>query len=265
MERIAALMYHEIELPGRALCEAEPGYVRYAVTEPDFRAHVDALKAGGFLGVSVGEMIAQARVSSGRSVAVTFDDGCETDLLVALPVLRTAGFNATSYVTVEHLGRRGYLTAAQLRELADLGCEIGSHGMTHRFLSDLSADEIRSELAGSKDRLEQIVQRPVVHFSCPGGRWDGRVADAGRDAGYASVATSRVGTNSPPFERYALARVAIMRGASARDVLGVARAEGLAARRARGAVLGFTKRLLGNGAYQGLRSLWLGRSGERAE
>ena len=27
--RIVFLMYHELELPGRRLCQSEPGYVRY--------------------------------------------------------------------------------------------------------------------------------------------------------------------------------------------------------------------------------------------
>jgi hypothetical protein len=34
---IVFLMYHELELPGRALAQQEPGYVRYILAETTFR------------------------------------------------------------------------------------------------------------------------------------------------------------------------------------------------------------------------------------
>ena len=38
-------------------------------------------------------------------MTITFDDGCETDLLVAAPILRQAGFNATFFITWGRLGK----------------------------------------------------------------------------------------------------------------------------------------------------------------
>lgn len=253
MRRVAFLMYHELELPERALCNTDPGYVRYVVDAQVFRAQIARLRADGLRGVSVREVLSPTADPAPR-VAITFDDGCETDLLVAAPVLRDAGFDATFYVTVEHLGRRGYLSRTQLRELADLGFEIGSHAMRHRYLHDLPTTEVRSELVDSKQELENITGRRIAQFSCPGGRWDRRVLRAARIAGYDSLVTSAIGINSARTDRYRLSRIAVMRGMGEGELARVARGKGLFRRRAQSAALNVAKRVLGNSMYERLRS-----------
>ncbi|MDT4954765.1 MAG: hypothetical protein QOJ02_2903 [Acidobacteriota bacterium] len=255
---VVYLMYHELELPERALCESDPGYVRYVLKAADFREQIAHLRAAGFRGISVGEALAQNDESNPR-VVVTFDDGCETDLTVAAPLLLEAGFNATFYVTVEHLGRRGYMSESQLRELSDLGFEIGSHSMTHSFLHDLTTEQIQAEVAGSRDKLEEITSKRVAHFSCPGGRWDRRVSWMVQEAGYDSLVTSKIGVNSPQSDSFRLARVPIMRGIGIEEFARISRGLGLGRRRAQSAVLNVAKRVLGNSMYQKLRSTVLGQ------
>ena len=247
------LMYHELALSGRALCQDDPGYARYVVGESDFRRHLAALKADGLEGLGVGRALDTDGPAAGR-VVVTFDDGCETDLLSAAPLLSEFGFGATFYVVAGFVGRCGYLAPGQVRELAEQGFEVASHSLTHRLLRGLPDREVRRELTESKDQLEQWAGRRVEHFSCPGGRWDARVAAAAREAGYRSVATSRVGVNTPGADPLRLARVAVRRGAGAHEVVRAARAEGLLARRARAAALDFAKGLLGDAIYQKLHA-----------
>ncbi|HEY0003483.1 MAG TPA: polysaccharide deacetylase family protein [Pyrinomonadaceae bacterium] len=260
------LMYHELELPTRALCESEPGYVRYVVGAEDFRQQLSHLQSNNFRGLCVGEALALADAERPASssenrptVVITFDDGCETDLLVAAPLLQQLSFKATFYVTVAHLDQRGYLSKGQLRELSELGFEIGSHSMTHSLLSDLASDRLHVEIAGSKSRLEELIGKSVVHFSCPGGRWDQRVARIAREAGYDSVVTSSIGVNPQAPDRFRLSRVPVMRGMKIEDFERICRAEGLGLRRAQGAVLDAAKRVLGNSIYQRLRSTVLGQ------
>jgi peptidoglycan/xylan/chitin deacetylase (PgdA/CDA1 family) len=254
-------MYHELARPGRPTCEDEPGYLRYVVAEEDFRRHLSALKAAGVPGVSVGRALDPVNGSgegtgadAAPRVCLTFDDGCETDLIAAAPVLEEFGCGATFYVVAGFVGRRGYLAPAQVRELAERGFEVGSHSMTHRFLTGLGDDEVRRELAESKERLEQWSGRAVEHFSCPGGRWDARVAAAAREAGYRSAATSRVGANGRGADPFRLARVAVRRGTGEREVVRAARGEGLLARRARAAALDLAKSVLGDAVYHKLHA-----------
>src|SRR5438128_8690144 len=209
-DRTVFLMYHEIEAAGRALCDSEPGYVRYVVSEAALRHQLAHLQAGGYSGISVGQALA-ATLQHEPVVAITFDDGCETDALIAAPLLAQFGFKATFYVIAGRVGLRGYLSPAQLRELSAADFEIGCHSMTHRYLDEVDDDQLRVELSEAKDRLEQITQSRVAHFSCPGGRWSRRLARTAAEAGYESVATSRVGTNAMTTSPFHLARGAVMR------------------------------------------------------
>src|SRR5437016_14504912 len=84
--------------------------------------------------------------------------------------------------------------------------------MTHAYLSDLSDDALQAEIANSKNELEQMTGRSIEHFSCPGGRWDKRVARFARQAGYRSVATSRSVANSSRSDPFCIGRVSVMRG-----------------------------------------------------
>jgi peptidoglycan/xylan/chitin deacetylase (PgdA/CDA1 family) len=251
------LMYHELELPGRSLCSPESGYVRYVVSESNFRSQISWLRDSGWAGLSVSQALAAPQ---DRAVAITFDDGTETDLIVAAPLLKEAGFQATFYITVGFLGQRGYLSPAQLKELAQLGFEIGCHSMTHPYLSDLDSHGLHREIVEARQELEQILGAPVEHFACPGGRYDQRAREVAHQAGYASVATSRPHANSASVDRLALGRVVIMRDTSIPAFGQLCRGQGLWKKQLGVAAYQTAKRLLGNRLYDQLRALLLRRS-----
>jgi peptidoglycan/xylan/chitin deacetylase (PgdA/CDA1 family) len=226
------LMYHELERPGRAPSESDSGYVRYVVPEGWFRAQM-------------------------RALVITFDDGCESDWVVAAPVLREHGFGGTFYVSSGLVGRRGFMAPGQVRALADAGFEIGCHSATHRFLPHLDDAELRAEVVDAKARLEDTIGWPVEHFSCPGGRWDRRVEETVRGAGYRTMATSRTATNAPSSNRFRLGRVAILRDVSLPRFERICRG-GLLGLRVQQIALDTAKRSLGDALYTRVRSLTLG-------
>lgn len=251
---IVFLMYHELEMPGRRLCETEPGYVRYVLTEADFRAQVAYLKENGWQGLSVGQALA---FPEGRNVAITFDDGSETDRLAAAPILRQAGFHATFFVTSGRLGTPGYLSHAQLKELSE-GFEIGCHSMTHPYLTDVDENGLQREISDAKLQLEQIIGKPVEHFSCPGGRCDERVLAVARAAGYRTLATSRIQANSVSTDAFALGRVAILRDLPLSAFAAVCNGTSLSRMRTQSALRQAAKQILGNSFYDRVRATLLG-------
>lgn len=251
------LMYHELELPGHTLCHGESGYVRYVLRKEEFETQMALLNEHGIQGLSV----SQHRTGNdrGSGVVITFDDGCETDLTVAAPLLRSRGFNATFYLVVGGLGRRGYLSPAQARELAGMGLEIGCHSMTHAYLAGSTEKELKVEVVESKHKLEQIIGQRVSHFSCPGGRWSRRVASMAEQAGYGTVATSRVGTNSALSNPFCLSRVAILRSLEPADFLRISQGRGLTLQRLAQSVRSTAQRTLGDERYDRFRSVLLRR------
>jgi peptidoglycan/xylan/chitin deacetylase (PgdA/CDA1 family) len=249
------LMYHELETDGRPLSQDAPGYVRYVVRANDFRAQMHRLKAMGWRGVDVD----QALLFHPRTTAITFDDGCETDLLSAAPVLSELGFGATFYITTSFLGKAGYLTTQQLRELSSRSFQIGSHSMSHAYLSDLDDSGLRREIFESKLQLEQLIGKPVEHFSSPGGRYDRRSIEMARTAGYRTLSTSRSRTNSANADRFALGRIPVMRETTLRDFEALCLGRGLLPLRIRESLRQTAKRALGNTLYDRLRQFVLNR------
>jgi peptidoglycan/xylan/chitin deacetylase (PgdA/CDA1 family) len=255
------LMYHELEEPGRALCQTEPGYVRYVLHSSDFRVQMEFLKNEGWRGVSVGEAVHSG--AEPRAVAITFDDGSETDLLIAAPVLKELGFGGTFYITSGFLGNRGYLNPSQLRELCSLGFEIGCHSRTHTYLTNLDENGLRREMAEAKFDLEQITGTSVEHFSCPGGRHNQRISEFARAVGYRTLATSRIHANSQSSDRFALGRIAMLRTVSLAEYRNICCGRGLWQMNMSVQLREVAQRLLGNSAYDRLRAGLLGHGPSR--
>lgn len=256
-QKTTFLMYHELRIGGRALASDDPGYVRYVIDESAFREQMDHIAARELKALGVSDWIDGAALDA-PVVVITFDDGSETDLIAALPMLRERGFGATCYLTVDFLGRRGFLSPAQATELAASGLEVGCHSMSHAFLSDLDHTGLRREIVEAKDRLEQICGTRVRSFSCPGGRYDRRVVPLARAAGYDSVTTSRAVPNSRSAHPDLLGRVAIVADTPLAQFEALISGRGAGTRQLRDSVLSAAKAVLGNTVYEKLRARLLG-------
>lgn len=81
------------------------------------------------------------------------------------------------------------LTWAMVRELAAHGITVGAHTCNHVLLTCESDEVIRNEIRESKERLEAELNRPVSHFAFPDGRYDQRVLQAVREAGFRTACT----------------------------------------------------------------------------
>jgi len=252
MRGAAILMYHGIGAPPRP----ERTGARYHIEASALAAQLAALgelEAAGRPVISLDRMLA-----GGDGVVLTFDDG-EASCRQAADAIATRGWSATIYVTSGFMDTAGYLTAADVRALARDGFTIGAHGATHRYLTDLDDRELDAELRGAREVLERAAGVPVLHLALPGGRGDARVAAAARRAGYASLATSRVGLNPSGTDRFALRRVAVVDDLGLRRFAALARGDTRAYARDQlvGGVLDTAKKVLGNRRYEAWRGLAL--------
>ena len=244
------LMYHELGRDGRPLCHPEEGYARYVLHENGFRQHLNCLQRLGLRGVSISQALAQPDASQ---IAITFDDGCETDLLIAAPLLKERGWNATFFVTVGFLNQPGYMTPKQVRELSEVGLEIGSHSMTHPYLNELDNAKLTYELVESKKRLEDVTGTPIQHFSNPGGRSSAQSRAVAKQAGYLSVSSSRPGVNRGRTNSFDLARVAILRDTPMDRFEQIAQGRGLRSLAWKQQARELVRKSLGNRAYDAVR------------
>lgn len=146
------------------------------------------------------DLTSEVRTSSASAspdlrVALTFDDGCQSDLENAR-LLKAHGFDALFFIATEYIGRRGYLNADEILELQDLGMGIGSHSHQHALLTPMPDAEIEENLHRSKRILEDLLQDEIRHLSFPGGGYSSRVLRIGRRVGYQNFFSSDWGVNA---------------------------------------------------------------------
>lgn len=161
---------------------------KLTVLSSAFRRHVTVLLEEGYRGVTFQQLVTGA--SSGKSLAVTFDDSELSVLEHALPILSDLGLPGTVFVPVSAVGLPGVTTWDDLRELASAGWEVGSHAVSHARLPDLDQAALERELRESRQTIEAAVGRPCTSIAYPYGAVDHRVRSAAVAAGYEAGCTT---------------------------------------------------------------------------
>lgn len=201
MGRPAVLMYHAFGVRAAA---ADPHNL--FVPEPALREQVQTIAARGPVDLDGFLSALDARAPRDRRLLVTIDDGYESTLDIAAPVLASAGVPALLFVPPALLGGvsswmpempgERLLAPDRLRDLAGYGIEIGAHGMDHTDMAGMTADELRRHTVDAGDALADLVGTRPRAFAYPRGVHDVAARDAVAAAGYAcgfSVYDSRGG------------------------------------------------------------------------
>jgi peptidoglycan-N-acetylglucosamine deacetylase len=101
-----------------------------------------------------------------RKLALTFDDGPDVDTSEVLDVLEENGARATFFV----LGKKISGNEGDLERMKGLGCEIGSHGYSHRALWFMGYDAIYAEIGVTDLALisngieSNLIRPPFMRF-----------------------------------------------------------------------------------------------------
>ncbi|RKO72556.1 polysaccharide deacetylase family protein [Sphingobacterium puteale] len=178
---ISILLYHQIgEEPGKhtnldCFCSVE-----------EFRLQMEYLRDSKKQVVSLAgaiQRMASNREIKNELVVLTFDDGCERFYDLTFPILNQFGFLCTIYPVAGCLGKPAswgkiqnpdlkILSSKKIRELSDMGVEIGAHTMNHYKLTELRNEVAYQEIYESKDLLQEITGREVNSFSYPHGAYN---------------------------------------------------------------------------------------------
>jgi peptidoglycan/xylan/chitin deacetylase (PgdA/CDA1 family) len=129
-------------------------------------------------------------IATWPSVQLSFDDGNISDTEIGLPALAERGLTAQFFPIAARFGLVGSLAAADVRELADHGMAIGTHGMSHRPWRGMDPATRDAELVEARRRIEKAAGFAVTAAACPLGRYDRRLLSDLRRLGYNRVYTS---------------------------------------------------------------------------
>jgi peptidoglycan/xylan/chitin deacetylase (PgdA/CDA1 family) len=155
-----------------------------------FERQVDLMAQSGLEIASPDQFRVPAPAGRHR-VGITFDDGFQSDLQSA-ELLHKHGMKALFFVPTATIGAPGFLGAADLRTLVQMGMSIGSHSHEHVHVTPESAER---QARTSKEILTQLLGSPVEDFAFPGGVCTAETIAMTFEAGFKRVFTIAWGVN----------------------------------------------------------------------
>lgn len=199
---IPILMYHQIDIP-----PARGTPLRGLVVSPSsFARQMWLLQVLGYKGLSMRDLEPYLKGErQGKVAGITFDDGYKNNLTNALPVLQKHRFTATCYAVSDMIGGsnswdteigvslKPLMTTNEWRLWLSSGMDVGSHTRTHADLNQLTAEQAREQIVGSKQDLESTLGCDVRHFCYPYGRFGVEHSRMVREAGYMTATTTQRG------------------------------------------------------------------------
>jgi peptidoglycan/xylan/chitin deacetylase (PgdA/CDA1 family) len=151
--------------------------------------------------------------------------GSPEERKAALVAAWEAGARLTGSVQQQFIGRveesleidagdaqRGFMMNwGQVRSLKKVGHTVGAHTLSHPNVAQVSQEEARAEIVGSKERLEGEIGEPIDHFSYPhpalNPQWSRQTLEITREAGFKSAALTACGPVRAGDEPLALKRI----------------------------------------------------------
>jgi len=193
---IPVLMYHKI--PEQPI-ESQH---KIFVTRNDFKKHLDFFKSRGFKTLTFSEL---ALFRTGKKsfsefpkkpLILTFDDGYRDNLVNASPLLQQYNYRAQLFLLADSKVNHNQwdssgtepsheiISGAEREKWLNSQFEIGSHGFSHRKITELSDAEALNELSLSKSSLEEELGIKINSFAFTYGVTSNQAAELAQVAGY---------------------------------------------------------------------------------
>ena len=181
------------------------------ITPAAFEEQMKALKDRQIPVIAMQDFLAWKRGEKNippHAAIITFDDGWKSQYEVAWPILKKYGYPLTLFIYTEGIRPGKYsggesMGWEQLGELRDAGVDIQAHSLTHQDLRKPPYDRftkkrlpqseyeswLESEVAGSKQIIEQKLGVKVNCFAVPYGFYNEHVKEVAVKAGYEALFT----------------------------------------------------------------------------
>ena len=211
--RVPILMYHYVS-------DAPPTADRLrrdlSVSPADFAEQMRYLHDNGFTTISLDQLY--ANLSTGaplppKPVALTFDDGYIDHYANVFPVLKQFGQTGTFFVVADYATfsytNPLYMSWQQIREMADAGMRIESHGRTHRELRDRGFQFLVWEVLGPIEQIEAYTGKRPRFFCYPVGHYDAAVIRMLKSVGTLAAVTTEYGAEHRLSDAYTWKRLRV--------------------------------------------------------
>ncbi len=190
----------------------DPSSEIYNVPPAEFSAQLDYLQENGYTTITLKDYARARRFGEtlpDKPIILTFDDGYADNYDEMLPILEAHGMKAVVFVITNDIGKSGYLSMWQLKDMQKRGVEIGSHTADHLPLVTLSDEFLINQICLSKIFLEWSGIEPVASLSYPNGVYNSQIIEMLAQENYLAAVTGEAGLNTLETDPFKLKRVNI--------------------------------------------------------
>jgi peptidoglycan/xylan/chitin deacetylase (PgdA/CDA1 family) len=177
-----------------------------------FAVQMQYLADHGFHVISLHEAVVAIkdhRALPSRPVVLTFDDGYADFFTSAVPILRSHGFTATTFVISGRMGLPGFMSPNQVVAADRMGFTVGAHTVDHVALAAQTPARARWEMQQSKLALEQLLGHPVIDFAYPYGSFNGYDMGQVKNMGFETAVSTLFGAVHSAAQLFELSRVRV--------------------------------------------------------
>ena len=183
--------YHGIRQTGPSESAAVK---QYNVAPVTLALQLAYLQANGYTAITTADLAWRFKNNlplPEKPVLLTFDDGWRSQFVEAFPILKQFKMPATFYIFTNPIDKsKRFMTWENIKELDAAGMEIGSHSVTHPFLTRVSEKAARWELEISKKAIEEHLGKTTESFAYPFGDLNNSVVSIVKESEYTSARTS---------------------------------------------------------------------------
>jgi peptidoglycan/xylan/chitin deacetylase (PgdA/CDA1 family) len=171
-QQIPILCYHQIR-------EWKPSDSKtakdYIVPVEKFRAQIKTLAEAGYhtiLPDQLYDYLVNGTTLPSKPIMLTYDDTRGEQFTIAREEMNKYGFKGVFFVMTVSLGRPGYMTKEEVKQLSDEGNVIGSHTWDHHNVKNYTAKDWPLQVDKPSQQLEKITGKPIDYFAYPFGLWN---------------------------------------------------------------------------------------------
>lgn len=200
--KILVLNYHQVNDSATSL----------AVPVADFDSQMAYLVDNGYIAITPDALLSALEGElelPPKPMLITFDDGYTDNYENAFPILQKYGLRATIFIIPAFVGKSGYMTWDELKEMEENGITMQSHTLNHIALEELPDDGLRVELLNSKRIMEEKLGHAVDFVAYPTGTYNLHIAAIAKEVGYKGAFTIKYGNVDLGSNLFALERVPI--------------------------------------------------------
>ena len=193
---------------------------KWRVKPKDFEKQMNWFYKNNWKSFTISELVKLDEIPE-KSFVITFDDGYEDNFTNAFSVLQKYNFKATIYLvpnqTINHWEEKNttvlsnLLNEKQILEMQNSGLiEFGSHTLSHVNLSIISDEQLINELRESKKEVENITKKECEAFAYPYGKFDDKIVQAVKNAGYKNATVVKRGLFEQNDNIFTIKRIGIL-------------------------------------------------------